>query len=210
MKTMHISRSASTDVLPMYIDHTRFHATHPTHIKQWSTNTLRLLFVGRVEAEKSIDDIIRSMSPGDMSLVVIGIGSAQKHLLRLAASFGVDVRFVGQVANHQLAAWYSSSDIFVQSSATETLGFTTIEAMACGTCVVAKQAGANTEVVVHNHNGILYRNRSQLRRYLRTTTQRRRRLAHNGILWVGGRTVDASVSHLLRRYQRLLSTDIVD
>ena len=204
LATVHRSPALRTDVLPMYIDHGTFRPTHPSHVCAWSRDSLRLLYVGRVEAEKSIEDILHAMTPITMSLVVVGEGAERARLAQLARAMGVDVRFVGTVAHDQLAGWYSSADIFVQPSSTETLGFTTVEALACGTCVVARKAGGNTEVIAHEQTGILYHDVPHLRHLLQTTgATKRQRLASSGRKSVEHRTVDASVGYLRRQYQSL-------
>ena len=46
-----------------------------------------------------------------------------------------------------MARWYTVADVYVNTSAEETMGLTTIEAMACGTPAVVMNATANPELV---------------------------------------------------------------
>ncbi|MBC7225158.1 MAG: glycosyltransferase family 4 protein, partial [Anaerolineae bacterium] len=57
------------------------------------------------------------------------------------------VRFPGYVADEDLPALYSGADCFAYPSLYEGFGLPPLEAMACGTPVLASHAGALAEVV---------------------------------------------------------------
>ena len=55
---------------------------------------------------------------------------------------------IGRISEiDELARWYTVADVYVNTSAEETMGLTTIEAMACGTPAVVMNATANPELV---------------------------------------------------------------
>lgn len=56
----------------------------------------------------------------------------------------------------RLAQAYASADVFLMPSATETLGFVVLEAMASGLPVVAARAGGIPDLIQSDHDGILY------------------------------------------------------
>ena len=91
---------------------------------------IRLLYVGRVTKEKSIERILDCMT-NNMSLVIIGEGSDLENLKEQSIKKNLNVIFIGKVEQKYLYEWYSSSHIFIMPSSTETLGFVTLEAMAC-------------------------------------------------------------------------------
>jgi glycosyltransferase involved in cell wall biosynthesis len=67
---------------------------------------------------------------------------------RLAAEKGWDwARFAGYVADADLAAVYAAAQVFAYPSLYEGFGIPPVEAMACGTPVVASTAGALPEVL---------------------------------------------------------------
>jgi glycosyltransferase involved in cell wall biosynthesis len=67
---------------------------------------------------------------------------------RLAAEHGWDwVRFAGYVADEDLPALYAAAQVFAYPSLYEGFGIPPLEAMACGTPVVASTAGALPEVL---------------------------------------------------------------
>jgi glycosyltransferase involved in cell wall biosynthesis len=65
------------------------------------------------------------------------------------------VRFAGYVPDDELASWYAAASLFVFPSLYEGFGFTPLEAMACGTPVLASNRSSLPEVV--GDAGILLR-----------------------------------------------------
>jgi glycosyltransferase involved in cell wall biosynthesis len=71
---------------------------------------------------------------------------------------GIDVRFLGFVEDdHRLADLYSCADVAVVPSLEEAFGKTVIEAMACGTPVVAFDHGGPRDIITHRVDGYLAR-----------------------------------------------------
>jgi glycosyltransferase involved in cell wall biosynthesis len=64
-----------------------------------------------------------------------------------------DVRFLGRLDS--VASLLRESDLFILPSQTESFGLAALEAMACGSPVVATRAGGIPEVVDDGINGIL-------------------------------------------------------
>lgn len=62
----------------------------------------------------------------------------------------------------ELAAWYSLADVYVNTSAEETMGMTTAEAISCGTPVVAFNTTATPEIVGGNGITVKYGNIREL------------------------------------------------
>jgi glycosyltransferase involved in cell wall biosynthesis len=69
---------------------------------------------------------------------------------------GLNVRFTGGIrGRHDLSRLYAAADVFVSASLMETYGLTLIEAMACGTPVVAFRVGGIPESAPHEQVGLL-------------------------------------------------------
>jgi 1,2-diacylglycerol 3-alpha-glucosyltransferase len=120
------------------------------------------LFVGRVDAEKRLDVLLRAlhyMDRDDIQLAVAGKGSARNDLEALAQelNLGQRVRFTGFVPEADLPALLNSADIFAMPSQAELLSIATLEAMACSRPVLAARAGALPELVTEGVNGYLFR-----------------------------------------------------
>ena len=65
------------------------------------------------------------------------------------------VIFTGSIAHDELRAYYNAADVFVLPSHYESLGFVAIEAMACGTPVIASRVGGIPSIVDHGSTGYL-------------------------------------------------------
>jgi teichuronic acid biosynthesis glycosyltransferase TuaC len=126
-----------------------------------------LLSVGNLLELKGHHLVIDALSallarhPG-ARLAIVGQGEQRAALEGRARASGVAerVRFVGPVPNERLAAWYSAADLLVLASSREGWANVLLEAMACGTPVVASRVGGTPEVVAAPEAGELMVERS--------------------------------------------------
>lgn len=114
-----------------------------------------LLYVGRVSAEKQIDQIkpVLEAIP-EARLAIVGDGPARETLMAHFAD--TNTHFVGYLQGLELAAAYASADAFIFPSRTETLGLVLLEAMAAGCPVVAARSGGIPDIVTDGVNGYLF------------------------------------------------------
>jgi asparagine synthase (glutamine-hydrolysing) len=125
----------------------------------------RLLTVARLarsEGYKGVDRVLRSLPairerfPG-VRYLVVGDGDDLPRLRSLAASLGVDasVDFLGFVPDDRVPGLYSGADLFVMPSAREGFGFVFLEALACGTPVVAGSSDGSVDALLEGRLGSL-------------------------------------------------------
>lgn len=91
-----------------------------------------------IEAWAKLSDVV----PG--VLVIAGEGPSHRELREAARRFGVDerIRFVGRLDDDELVALYRAADVVaVPSICLEGFGLVVLEALACGTPVVASDTG---------------------------------------------------------------------
>lgn len=126
-------------------------------------DTLRLLYVGRFDGKKGVDFLLRALqeirSRGDnVELTLVGFGEQEELCKRRITELALTdaVRFLGYVPfGPQLQQEYRRADIFVMPSLEEKQGKTPLEAMACGTPVIATNVGGIPTIVRDEHTGLL-------------------------------------------------------
>ena len=131
-----------------------------------------LLFVGRIEPLKGVETILRSLDElrgqrpdvfEKNHFVVIGgdpedrTNSELSRLRSLTQRLGLSeaVQFSGAKDHHQLPLYYSAAVAAVVPSDYESFGLVALEAMACGTPVIASQVGGLAYLVRDGETGFL-------------------------------------------------------
>lgn len=118
----------------------------------------RLLYCGRVSVEKNLPmlvEIFRTLcrKRKDLMLIVAGDGpylQAMKSQLE-----GLPVQFLGFQNDAQLVELYTTSDLLIFPSRTDTLGQVVMEAQACGLPAIVSNEGGPKETVEHNATGLV-------------------------------------------------------
>ncbi|MGI5120815.1 glycosyltransferase [Marinactinospora thermotolerans] len=121
-----------------------------------------IVFVGRLDEEKRIDELIRALREvlrhRDVQLALVGTGQREKELRALAQEIGVAgrVHFLGFVPDEELPLAYVAADLFAIGGIAELQSIATLEAMSTGLPVVAADAMALPHLVRPGRNGHLY------------------------------------------------------
>jgi glycosyltransferase involved in cell wall biosynthesis len=94
--------------------------------------------------------------------MIAGDGPERGRLEALARQLGVEarVRFLGVVPQPELTRYYNAADALVLASSREGWANVLLEAMACGTAVVASRVWGTPEVVAAPAAGVLMDERS--------------------------------------------------
>lgn len=122
-----------------------------------------LLSVGHLIERKGHDLAIGALPTLDgYSLLIVGEGPERSRLEILARALGVSdrVRFAGAIPHQNLRSVYVAADALVLASSREGWPNVLLEAMACGTPVVASAVWGNPEIVSTPEAGVLMRERS--------------------------------------------------
>lgn len=110
------------------------------------------LYVGRLVNYKKCDLVIQTFNKNGLKLRIVGSGPDEARLIRMAND---NITFLGKRSESDLVKEYQSAKAFI-FPAEEDFGIVPIEAMACGTPVIAFAKGGVTETVVDNKTGVFF------------------------------------------------------
>ena len=198
-------------VIARGVDTTLF---HPGQRSQTLRNTwnagsedIVLLSVGRLAAEKNLDLIVNTytsllQSGRRVKLVFAGDGPYRAYL----QSKCPDAIFTGMCSHAELATVYASSDLFLFPSLTETFGNVTLEALACGTPVLAFDCAAAGEWVMEGQNGWLIHGEDAQRYVLKaldiskdkSTLEKARQFTASSVANLDWHAIADQVEHIFR------------
>ncbi len=122
-----------------------------------------LVTVGHLIERKGHDLVIAALSSlGDVDLLVVGDGPERDALRALVERLRLSsrVRFLGALPHGELARIYGAADALVLASSREGWANVLLEAMACGTPVVATRVWGTPEAVTEPAAGVLVDDRT--------------------------------------------------
>jgi D-inositol-3-phosphate glycosyltransferase len=162
------------EVIPPGVDVSHFYPISKDEARQYiglSPDQKMVLFVGRIEPLKGVDTLIRAMSclkfqsvVHPVYLAIIGgepdanpeqMTVEMSRLQKLCDDLcmGQTVVFLGKRAQDTLPYYYSAAEVLVMPSFYESFGMVALEAMACGTPVIASQVGGLAFLVRDGETG---------------------------------------------------------
>jgi glycosyltransferase involved in cell wall biosynthesis len=145
---------AKTTIIPNGLNLEEFHK-----LKRTKALHKKILYVGRLERYKRVDQIIRSLQclDSEVSLQIVGSGPDRNRLLSLIAGLGFQKRVAvsNNLERSDLLKLYSDADVFVCLSKHEAYGIAVSEALAAGIpCVVANTSALSEFVDERNCFGV--------------------------------------------------------
>jgi glycosyltransferase involved in cell wall biosynthesis len=156
-------------LLPNTFDQERFQPAakpidlaHRYGIREGEKVILTVARLASDERYKGYDRIIRALPElqktcGPIRFVLVGKGEDRTRLEALASVLGVRrlVTFAGFVPDNELADHYRLADVFAMPSTGEGFGIVFLEAMACGTPVVAGNRDGSVDALDNGRLGML-------------------------------------------------------
>jgi D-inositol-3-phosphate glycosyltransferase len=153
-------------VIPCGVNLERFKPMDKTAARRllaFSIDAFIVLYVGRYSPVKGLDRLLMALSflghLDSLKLVLAGGDGEHSgmvdHLQAAATALNVGHRLViaGRVDQKILPVYYSAADVLVVPSHYESFGLVALEALACGTPVVATPVGAMTTIIQDDVTG---------------------------------------------------------
>ena len=156
---------SSVDVIPVYgVDPAVFHpSVEPKALIRARLNLPQedaiLFFSSRVAPEKDAEtvlDAVRRLAEGGRRIHVLHASGGYREFQALAEARGIGTHVIARDAVPpfaDLADHYRASDVCVQASREEGLGFSPLEALACGVPVVASAVGGLNDTIREGDTG---------------------------------------------------------
>jgi glycosyltransferase involved in cell wall biosynthesis len=127
----------------------------------------QIFFVSRIEKGKNVDFLIEMMPEiwkrdKDVKLIIAGEGAYLPAIRDRVRKLKMKkVNLLGNISEERKRRLYEESKVIVFPTFNEPLGVIPMEAMACGTPVVAFNSGGCKETIVHGKTGLLAGNKEE-------------------------------------------------
>jgi glycosyltransferase involved in cell wall biosynthesis len=166
-----VSQLGHIEVIPCGTDIENFQAIPKSEARSqlgFKPDQQIALYVGRFDPRKGIETLVRACAQlqenPDLHLVIVGgsdptqlDGQERLRIETIVEGLGLSEQttFVGRVGHDRLPLYYTAADVCVIPSHYEPFGLVAIEAMACGTPVVASAVGGLKFSIVPEETGLL-------------------------------------------------------
>lgn len=120
---------------------------------------MKICFIGRLEAVKGCEYLIKSLSytkHTDITCDIYGTGSLMIELENLSKELNLQERICFKGFSNNIRDIICDYDIMVQPSVYEAFSLSLLEAMNAKTLVICSNVGGMKEIISHNKNGLLF------------------------------------------------------
>jgi teichuronic acid biosynthesis glycosyltransferase TuaC len=159
-------QEGKVSVIPNGVDLAKFHPV-PQELARQRLGLLGkrlILSVGNLVPNKGFDLLMKALRVlddedrvDDLHLAIVGEGGERHALERLASRLSLSdrIHFAGAVPHEVLSLWYSAADVFCLASFREGWPNVLLEALACGTPIVATAVGGIPEIIRTDDLGLI-------------------------------------------------------
>lgn len=206
-------------VIPLGINIKRFCSENDlprvAQLRRENQNIPLVLFVGCFRYYKGLHLLVAAMKSVPGRLFLIGTGPEEARLRGLVEKnrLGDKIRFLGELADKEVNAYYKACDLFVLPShlRSEAFGLVQLEAMCCSKPLISAEMGTGTSFVnLHQETGLTVKpndveSLSTAMNYLIHHPDKRKRFGESGFRRVTQLfTADKMVESTLQLYQEVI------
>lgn len=152
-------------------------------------------YIGALTKEKSVETLLKAWK----NAWIVGDGPERKNLEKIGGIYFGYRKDVEEILN--------KSRVLVLPSKKEGFGVVLLEAMACGTPVIARDIPGVNEIVKNNYNGLLFKEDSELKHLIEKILEDedlREKIIQNGLETVKNFTWKNTAEKVLKVYERVL------
>ena len=169
--------------IPLALDY------YPTENEISNLNNNNLISVGRLEAEKAMDELIYIMKEltkinKNIFLNIYGDGSNREKIERLIIEYGLEknIKLWGFKSKEEIQKALKQSTLYLMTSKEESFGLVLIEAMSFGVPCIVYTSAESAREIIKPQTGYLIENRDRkkyvlkIREYLKYTIRDKRKI----------------------------------
>ena len=204
------------NVIPNGVDQDHFNpGVQP--LPQYCDGKYNILFVGRFEKRKGLRYLVRAYArmkaelPNSRLIIVGPDGGLKAGYEKSIRKAGLpDVIFAGYVPYEELPRYYKMAHVFcTPATGQESQGIVLLEALACGTPVVASNIDGFASVVTHGEEGLLVPPKNDERLalalvHMLADTQTRADMGRRGVITAQNYAWKRVAQRVISYYERLL------
>lgn len=138
-------------VIPNYIDTLQFKPLGKTCPEKNN----KLLFVGRLNKQKNLRNLIKAAAYLNLELDIVGTGELLEELKSISKRIGAKVCFLKEVSNSNIPSMMNQYNYYILPSYVEGMPKSLLEAMSCGLVCIGTNVSGINEVINDNVNGFL-------------------------------------------------------
>jgi len=143
------------------VDLTQFHPVPRVRPAPLEDASLVVGSVCVMRPEKRVDWLIKAFAQikpvaPRAKLLLVGSGPEAPRLRELARSLGLLDACHFEESQADVAPWMRATDIYVNSSVSESFPNGVLEAMACGCCAIGSKVGGIPELITHREDGLIF------------------------------------------------------
>lgn len=159
----HYGASLVQKIYQRKADLVAYPSVDPKIFKPTKNKKKYIFTVSRLDKQKNIDLLIRAYLKlpktiiREYKLLIGGTGNEEKTLKNMVANYNLQgrIQFLGKIEEKKLPKYYAESALAVFLGEDEPFGIIPVEAMSCGTPVVALKTGGLVESVPDGKTGVL-------------------------------------------------------